>query len=85
VRRGLDAIRKQGTEPESGLLYQGGAARPTASLATRRVLRALRSRRTSSRNADEATSTALFRALGKEQFPHRARIRCDARVRGERR
>lgn len=67
VKRGLDAIRVQGTDPESGLLYQA------VSLADGKPRDAARASGTALAAyflayADDAASAALFRALGKEQF-----------------
>jgi hypothetical protein len=67
VKRGLDAIRRQGTEPGSGLLYQAvqledgkprDAARASGTALAAYFLA----------YADDAASASLFRALGKEQF-----------------
>ena len=67
VKRGLDAIRVQGTDPESGLLYQA------VSLADGKPRDAARASGTALAAyflayVDDAASAALFRALGKEQF-----------------
>lgn len=67
VRRGLDAVRNQGTEPGSGLLYQAvrledgkprDAARASGTALAAYFLA----------YADDAASASLFRALGTEQF-----------------
>lgn len=67
VKRGLDAIRTKGTDPESGLLYQAvqlsdgkprDAARASGTALAAYFLA----------YTDDAASAALFRALGKEQF-----------------
>jgi hypothetical protein len=67
VKRGLDALRKKGTDAESGLLYQAVA------LADGKPHDAARASGTALAAyflayVDEAASAALFRALGKEQF-----------------
>lgn len=67
LKRGLDAIRNQGTEPGSGLLYQAvqladGKARDAARASGTALAAYFLA------YADDAASSALFRALGKEQF-----------------
>jgi hypothetical protein len=67
VARGLDAIRKQGTEASTGLLFQAvqlddgrprDAARASGTALAAYFLA----------YADDAASASLFRALGREQF-----------------
>jgi hypothetical protein len=67
VKRGLDAIRNRGIEPASGLLYQAvqladGKPRDSARASGTALAAYFLA------YADEGTSAALFRALGKEQF-----------------
>jgi hypothetical protein len=67
VKRGLEAIRNQGTDHSSGLLHQAvGLADGKPRDAARASGTALAAYFLA--YADEAASAALFRALGKEQF-----------------